>query len=254
MKNAFGGLLNERRHWTHPVIHETLVDLLMIQKQIHRGVFAVMDGTFAGDGPGPRCMVPHVKNVILAGADQVAIDAVAARLMGFDPLSIRYIRLAHDAGLGCGDPRDIEIVGDRSAADESWQFVGPFREMTFAARMQHRIYWGPLRKPIEWSLKTVLAPWAYLASVLYHDSFWYPFIAERQMKEVLGSPWGRLFENWERLTPDSSGFPQVGEAPAAVTRTGSRAFVQSLGILGTCLKEAPEFASRRRRQQPRSAA
>ena len=61
MKNAFGGLLNERRHWTHPVIHETLVDLLMIQKKIHRGVFAVMDGTFAGDGPGPRCMMPHVE-------------------------------------------------------------------------------------------------------------------------------------------------------------------------------------------------
>ena len=97
MKNAFGGLLNERRHWTHPVIHETLVDLLMIQKKIHRGVFAVMDGTFAGDGPGPRCMVPHVKNVILASADQVAIDAVAAKLMGFDPMSIKYIRLAHDA-------------------------------------------------------------------------------------------------------------------------------------------------------------
>ena len=71
MKNAFGGLLNEHRHWTHPVIHETLVDLLMIQKKIHRGVFAVMDGTFAGDGPGPRCMMPHVKNVILASADQV---------------------------------------------------------------------------------------------------------------------------------------------------------------------------------------
>lgn len=35
MKNAFGGLLNEHRHWTHPVIHETLVDLLMIQKKIH---------------------------------------------------------------------------------------------------------------------------------------------------------------------------------------------------------------------------
>ena len=104
MKNAFGGLLNERRHWTHPVIHETLVDLLMIQKKIHRGVFAVMDGTFAGDGPGPRCMVPHVKNVILASADQVAIDAVAAKLMGFDPLSIKFIRLAHDLGLGMRRP------------------------------------------------------------------------------------------------------------------------------------------------------
>jgi hypothetical protein len=99
----------------------------------------------------------------------------------------------------------------------------------------------------------VLAPWAYLASVIYHDSFWYPFVAERQMKHVLGSPWGRLFENWARLTPDASGFPQVGEEAASVKRTGWRAFCQSLGILGTCLKEAPEFASRRRHEQPRSA-
>ena len=51
MKNAFGGLLNEKRHWTHSVIHETVVDLLSIQQEIHSGLFAVMDGTFAGDGP-----------------------------------------------------------------------------------------------------------------------------------------------------------------------------------------------------------
>ena len=207
MKNAFGGLLNEHRHWTHPVIHETLVDLLMIQKKIHRGVFAVMDGTFAGDGPGPRCMMPHVKNVILASADQVAIDAVAAKLMGIDPMSIKFIRLAHDLGLGCGDPRDIEIVGDLEAAKENWHFDGPFRKMTFASRMQHRIYWGPLKKPIEWSLKTVLAPWAYMASVVYHDSFWYPVKARYMMEQVLDSEWGRLFRNWETLTPDAKGFP-----------------------------------------------
>ena len=247
MKNAFGGLLNEHRHWTHPVIHETLVDLLRIQKKIHRGIFAVMDGTFAGDGPGPRCMVPHVKNVILASADQVAIDAVAARLMGFDPLSIRYIRLAHDAGLGCGDPREIEIVGDQEAAKESWAFVGPYRKMTFASRMQHKIYWGPLKKPIEWSLKTVLAPWAYLASVLYHDTFWYPFKAKREMARVLESPWGRLFRAWETLTPDGQGYPQLGAEPAQVSRTGLRAFWTSLGILWTCLKEAPDLMFRRKK-------
>ena len=256
MKNAFGGLLNEKRHWTHPVIHETLVDLLMIQKKIHRGVFAVMDGTFAGDGPGPRCMLPHVKNVLLASADQVAIDAVAAKLMGFDPLSIKFIRMAHDLGLGCGDPRDIEIVGDLDAAKENWKFVGPFQEMTFAARMQHKIYWGPLRKPIEWSLKTVLAPWAYMASVIYHDSFWYPMLAEQHMKGVLDSPWGRLFENWEQVASlaDANGYPQVGENPAQFTRAGLHAFKQSIGILGTCMKEAPEFASRRRHHKPASAA
>jgi uncharacterized protein (DUF362 family) len=247
MKNAFGGLLNEHRHWTHPVIHETLVDLLMIQKKIHRGVFAVMDGTFAGDGPGPRCMLPHVKNVILASADQVAIDAVAAKLMGFDPLrDVKFIRLAHELGLGCGDPREIEIVGDASAAAENWHFDGPFKRMTFAARMQHHIYWGWMKKPVEWTLKSRIAPWAYLASVIYHDAYWYPRFAARQMKTVLESPWGRLFQNWERLTPDERGFPEVGEASPEFVRNTARLIWMATKILGTCIVEAPEIDVRRR--------
>ena len=53
MKNAFGGLLSKYRHYTHTWIHETLVDLLAIQKEIHPGIFAVMDGTTAGNGAGP---------------------------------------------------------------------------------------------------------------------------------------------------------------------------------------------------------
>ena len=247
MKNAFGGLLNERRHWTHPVIHETLVDLLMIQKKIHRGVFAVMDGTFVGDGPGPRCMIPHVKNVILASADQVAIDAVAARMMGFDPMTIDYIRLAHERELGCGDPRRIEIVGDVDAAHQNWRFYGPFRKMTFASRMQHKIYWGPLKRPLEWSLKTILAPWSYVASVLYHDSFWYPFLAKDRMAKALSSEWGRLFHNWERAVTDERGYPEVGTESAVIKRTGLPAALRSVAVLGTCVKEAPEFIRRRKR-------
>ncbi len=254
MKNAFGGLLNERRHWTHPVIHETLVDLLMIQKKIHSGIFAVMDGTFAGDGPGPRCMIPHEKNIILASADPVAIDAVAAKIMGFDPLGdIKFIRLAHEKGLGCGDPRDIQIVGDADAAAENWHFVGPFKKMTFASRMQHKIYWGPLRKPVEWTLKTVLAPWAYAASVLYHDTFWYP-THQKIIHGVLRSDWGRLFENWDRLAipPDQldrKGWDDVGEAPAGIKRESAKLVMKSVKILGTCIKEAPEFAARKRRKK-----
>ena len=58
MKNAFGGLLHNHRHYTHSWIHRTLVDLLAIQKEIHTGIFAVMDGTTAGNGPGPRTHVP----------------------------------------------------------------------------------------------------------------------------------------------------------------------------------------------------
>ena len=241
MKNAFGGLLNEHRHWTHPVIHETLVDLLMIQKRIHRGLFAVMDGTFAGDGPGPRCMVPHVKNVLLASADQVAIDAMAAKLMGFDPLKdCKFIRLAHERGLGCGDPRQIEVVGDMDAAAENWHFDGPFKKMTFASRMQHKIYWGRLKSVLEWSLKTWLAPWAYIASVLYHDMYWYPRNGNGRVHEALRSEWGRLFHNWEKLTPDERGFPDVGPAPGQFVRNTKQLLRMGVGILGTCIKEAPE--------------
>jgi|GEM_PF-18355 len=216
MKNAFGGLLNERRHWTHPVIHETLVDLLMIQQRIHRGVFAVMDGTFAGDGPGPRCMTPHVKNVLLASADQVAIDAVSARLMGFDPRrDCKFIGLAHDLGLGCGDPAEIELVGDVDAGRQNWHFTGPFRQMTFASKMQHKIYWGPLKKPLEWSLKTFLAPWSYLASVVYHDWYWYPFRSRRMMDKALQSPWGRLFHHWDDVFARS--LPNAAQPAEPVT-------------------------------------
>jgi uncharacterized protein (DUF362 family) len=247
MKNAFGGLLNEHRHWTHPVIHETLVDLLMIQKKIHRGLFAVMDGTFAGDGPGPRCMTPYVKNVILASADQVAIDAVAARLMGFDPLKdCKYIRLAHEAGLGCGDTRDIEIVGETDALRDSWHFAGPFQKMTFASKMQHLIYWGKLKKPIEWSLKTWMAPWAYIASVLYHDWFWYPVRSRRAMQACLESEWGRLFQNWGHVAETAAGFPDVGEATPHFHRNVLAMLQQSAKVLGTCIVEAPEVRSHRK--------
>jgi uncharacterized protein (DUF362 family) len=249
MKNAFGGLLNEHRHWTHPVINETLVDLLMIQKKIHKGVFAVMDGTFAGDGPGPRCMMPHVKNVILASADQVAIDAMAAKLMGFDPLKdCKFIRLAHEMGLGCGDVRDIEVVGDVDAAKENWGFDGPYKKMTFASRMQHKIYWGKLKTAVEWSLKTWLAPWAYIASVLYHDMFWYPRYGNSRMHEVLSSPWGRLFYNWEKLTPNEMGWPEVGPAPAEQVRNTMQLIRMAGKILGTCIMEAPETARLRKRK------
>ncbi len=218
MKNAFGGLLNEKRHWTHEVIHETLVDLLMIQKRIHKGVFAVMDGTFAGDGPGPRCMVPYVKNVMLASSDQVAIDAISAKLMGFDPMDIKFIRIAHEMGLGCGNPDDIEIVGDLDTAAENWNFDGPYKKMTFASRMQHKIYWGSMKKWIEWSLKTWMAPWAYGASIAYHDYYWLPFVGRQRVDEALVSEWGRLFANWEQMESDGNGFTEIPEAPATVRR------------------------------------
>ncbi len=191
MKNAFGGLLHRKRHWTHSVIHDTLVDLLMIQQDIHPGIFAVMDGTFAGDGPGPRAMRWHEKDIILASADQVAIDAISARLQGFDPMSIRFIRKAHEMGLGVGDPRQIQIVGYDIEQEPAWNFK---QEDTFASRGQKLIYHGPLKPFENLLLRTPLVPWSYFASNFYHNVYWYPFVGRPRVRAALQTKWGRLFQ------------------------------------------------------------
>jgi len=192
MKNAFGGLLNEKRHWTHGVIHETVVDLLAIQQEIHSGLFAVMDGTFAGDGPGPRAMRWWEKDIILASADQVAIDAVSAKIQGFNPMDLKFIRLAHELGLGVGDPKDIEIVGyDISAED--WGFV---QEDTFASRGQKLIYHGALKPFENVLLRSPLVPWSYFASNFYHNVYWYPFVGRPRVAAAAETKWGQMFKHY----------------------------------------------------------
>lgn len=112
VKNAFGGLLRERRHHCHRRIHEVLVDLLILQREINKNVYCFMDGTVCGNGAGPRTMIPSIKNYVLASDDPVAMDAISAKMMGFDPDTIPFIRLAHEVGAGCGDVSSIEIVGE----------------------------------------------------------------------------------------------------------------------------------------------
>lgn len=193
MKNAFGGLLHRDRHWTHAVIHDTLVDLLSIQQEIHPGLFALMDGTFAGDGPGPRAMRWHQKDILLASADQVAIDAVSARLQGFDPMQIRFIRRAHEMGLGIGDPTQIEILGHDIEQEEPWNFS---QEDTFASRGQKLIYHGPLKPLEKILLQSPLVPWSYFASNFYHNVYWYPFVGRKRVRSALENPWGQLFKEY----------------------------------------------------------
>ena len=191
IKNSFGGLLKEVRHYAHKYMHEVLVDLMYMQKELHPGVFTVMDGTVCGDGAGPRTMHPVVANVILAGADSVAIDAVAARLMGFDPLAIPYLRMCHDRGLGIADPRDINLAGDDiSALNLHFRTK---RSLVIWGDQMLRL--GPLRFLERVALHSPLVVWAPMASNLYHDYLWYPIIGRARIARFRRTDWGRLFED-----------------------------------------------------------
>ncbi|HYN87585.1 MAG TPA: hypothetical protein VER55_03595, partial [Ardenticatenaceae bacterium] len=98
-------------------------------------------------------------------------------------------------GFGIGDPREIKIVGDEDAARENWQLHG--NENSFASRGQKLIYHGPL-KPLERALlRSPLTPWSYIASNLYHNTFWYPFVGHPRMQKILNETgWGALLRSY----------------------------------------------------------
>jgi len=192
VKNAFGGLLKTVRHYAHKYIHEVLVDLVIMQKQLHPGIFAVMDATVCGDGAGPRTMVPRVKNFILASADSVAIDAVAAKMMGYNPMEIPYIRMCDEMGLGIGNPDNIEILGEE-ISDVNFSFTTKRSLVIWGDQMLRKGFLRFLEKPL---LHSPLVVWAPFASNLYHDFLWYPTIGKKRIRQFMKTEWGKLFQKY----------------------------------------------------------
>ncbi len=192
LKNAFGGLITEKRHHCHAKIHEVLVDLLTIQKEIHKGIFAVADGTVCGDGKGPRTMIPRIKNYILAAEDQVAIDAVSAKMMGYDPMKIPFIKLAHDKGLGCGDVDQIEILGE----DISKVNFG-FKTYKSPVIYFDQLFRKQSSKFVERLLfHTPLFNLCIFGSGFYHDYLWYNTIGRYRINKFKKTGWGKLFDKY----------------------------------------------------------
>ena len=197
IKNSFGGLLKEVRHYAHKYMHEVLVDLLYMQKELHPGIFAVMDGTVCGDGAGPRTMIPQVKNYLLAGGDQVAIDAIAAKMMGFDPLAIPYLRMCHERELGVADPAHIRVLGENISGVN----FGFSVQRSLVIWGDQLIRKGPLRSLEKLLLHSPLVVWAPFASNVYHDFLWYPLIGRSRIRAFQRTAWGALWENYRRPQP-----------------------------------------------------
>ena len=224
MKNAFGGLLSTHRHYTHSWIHETLVDLLAIQKEIHSGLFAIMDGTTAGNGPGPRTMFPVVKNFMLASSDQVAIDAVVGQ----------------DDGLRSDVPRRTSAAPTRTgsataARRTSRSSVTTYRARTGASHVGKNlmrrlggdlIWFGPLKRFQKLFFHTPLVHIVIAVSEVYHDYYRWGFKDSRSSTSGGASTdWGQLFDQYV------SG-PPAFMPPPSVQATDHRTRVKLAGGFG----------------------
>jgi len=225
MENALAAFLRENdalRQAAADSPDELLVDLLALQQEMHAGIFAVSDGVFCGDGPGPYFLKPYEKGYIAAGTDPVAVDSVTARMMGFDPLSINHIRLAHERNLGCGDTADIEVVvlgadagesfaangesvdaGDEGIDDIDFRFRGAADGFSGACEKVERLLPGSLAK-------------------LCRDDIWYPWIGWGRLNRIAESTWGQKFQ--EYLTEDAA-LDRQGKGKAPVLAAAAAALL-----------------------------
>jgi hypothetical protein len=73
---------------------------------------SLIDGFEAMEGEGPRYGQRVKLGTVVAGTDPVAVDAVAASIMGFEPQEIAYLRQAEFIGMGRADLSSITVVGD----------------------------------------------------------------------------------------------------------------------------------------------
>ncbi|MBS7628301.1 DUF362 domain-containing protein [Candidatus Bathyarchaeota archaeon] len=105
MKNMMGVVMPKGS--VHSPLDEKIVDLNLVIKPN----LAVVDGIVAGARAELNSLPVHL-GIVIAGKDPVAVDAVGAALMGFDPLTIGHIRRAHERHLGVGDLAQIEVVGE----------------------------------------------------------------------------------------------------------------------------------------------
>jgi uncharacterized protein (DUF362 family) len=94
----------------------------MLHERPQRRVFSVVDGVVGGEGPGPLTPDPKPAGVLLAGENLLAVDLVATRLMGFDPMRLALYRHALNGGpdYGVKSPADeIEVVCPTDRAKEA---------------------------------------------------------------------------------------------------------------------------------------
>lgn len=116
LKNQWG-CLPTTRHNFHPHLNEMIYQINNHLKP----KFAVMDGTVCLEGNGPKSGKPKVCDVLLASSDLVALDTVAAKLMGFDPKTVEHVQYCAEKGLGVSDLTKIDVPGS-TMEDFSFHF------------------------------------------------------------------------------------------------------------------------------------
>ncbi|MBW2055932.1 MAG: DUF362 domain-containing protein [Deltaproteobacteria bacterium] len=124
MKNLKGLLPDaEKKRFHHTDLSKAIVDL----NKVVRPRLTVVDGIISSELYEPR-----ETNILIAGGDVLAVDAVASSVIGLDPHEIEYLRLAGRADLGALDLERIDILGESLSESRLNLKLAPDRTEGFA--------------------------------------------------------------------------------------------------------------------------
>ena len=110
LKNMKGVLPDAYKRKFHHVfgVFQSVADLMTVIKP----AFSVVDGIVAMNGLGPAFGDPLEMDLIIAGKDAVAVDAVTAKIMGFEPQECGCLREAAESKIGTMNLDKVEVVGE----------------------------------------------------------------------------------------------------------------------------------------------
>ncbi len=118
LKNVAVGLMSGRVYgfFKYGCPHQKIPEWITDVTSIFKINYTVVDGIWGMEGNGPLGGEPIEMDLIIAGADPVAVDAVSTAVMGFNPKNIGHITMAAKNGLGVADLDQIVVKGERIAS------------------------------------------------------------------------------------------------------------------------------------------
>lgn len=124
LKNLFGAIAKPRKFSYHKNLHATIVAI----NKIIKTDICIVDG-----------LIVHGKyskklGLILAGDDALATDFIAAKILGFNPKSVKHLKLA--AKENVGNVKNIDLIEDNICLEEA---KNAFPHSSF---LLHQLLWG----------------------------------------------------------------------------------------------------------------
>jgi len=114
LKNMFGVVPGMKYGWPKNTLHWNGIPMSICEiNGTVKSHYSIVDGVVGMEGHGPIMGSAKTAGVLVMGANALAVDATAARVMGVDPGRVDYLAMAHRIKLGSLNPEDIAVSGEK---------------------------------------------------------------------------------------------------------------------------------------------